>query len=226
MNNKRNKKKFYGAIGRNDCRAVSYLLSTDFSLIDSTYKSFSPITKAVSCNRLDVTRYLLIFTENLNPTYEGFNIIHWAINNRIDYSIIELLCNYLPLSEIVDIHLLHDFVEMIIPRHNCDLLFEVLISYVPDINQCFNQENLLSLALREGDVKYSTIKIILNSGADIWTHHLKYLPYNHKDVIGVIQYNRLFPIKHIIRKILYNREVNHIYCKLPDEIWGIIYEFV
>ena len=225
MNNKLNKKKFYGAIGRNDCHAVSYLLSKDLSLICSTYKSFSPITKAVSCNRLNVTRYLIIFTDDLNLTYEGFNIIHWAILNGIDYSIIELLCNYLPLEKIVDIHLLHDFVETLIPKHNCDLILELLISYIPDINQSINKETILSIALISGEVKYSTIKIILNKGVDLWTHHLKHLPYNHKDVIGFIQYNRLFPIKHIIRKILYNREVNHIYTKLPDEIWGIIYEF-
>ena len=226
MNNKMIKKKFYGAIGRNDCHAVSYLLSKDLSLIDSTYKSFSPITKAVCCNRLNVTRYLIIFTDDLNLTYEGFNIIHWAILNGIDYRIIELLCNYLPLEKIVDIHLLHDFVETLIPKNNCDLILELLISYLPDINQSINKETILSIALISGEVKYSTIKIILNKGVNLWTHHLKYLHYNHKDVIGFIQYNRLFPIKHIIRKILYNREVNHIYSKLPDEIWGIIYEFV
>ena len=221
-----NKKKFYGAIGRNDCYAVSYILSRDNSLIDSTYKGFTPITKAVCCNRHKVARYLIIFTDNLNLRYKGFNIIHWAILNDIDYSIIELLCNYLPLSEIVDIHFLHDFVEMLIPKYDCDLLLKLLLSYLPNINENINQENILSLALISGEVKYSTIKIILECGADIWTHHLKYLHYNHKNVIKIIHHNRLFPIKHIIRKILYNREVNHIYSKLPDEVWGIIYEFV
>tara|TARA_B100001094_G_scaffold174367_1_gene168611 strand:- start:2072 stop:2740 length:669 start_codon:yes stop_codon:yes gene_type:complete len=221
-----NKKKFYGAIGRNDSYAVSCILSKNASLIESTYKGFTPLTKAVCCNRFNVARYLIIFTDDLNVKYKGFSIIHWAILNYIDYSIIELLCNYLPLSEIVDIHLVHDFVEMLIHKYDCDLILEILINYLEDINQVINQETVLSLALISGEVKYSTIKIILEYGADIWTYHLKYLHYNHKNIIRFIHYNRLFPIKHIIRKILYNREVNHIYSKLPDEIWSFIYKFV